>query len=101
MSGASDLRRSAVGVSAAAGRGCSRWSRRGLDTAEKNIAEALDCDDSSPARRGLVVRACATAARARKRRGWIASVDRRGAEVSVTANAPVRTLYVSVANLRR
>jgi hypothetical protein len=62
---------------------------RRLDLAEKNIYEALRSDDSrrSDAASFFVVR---NSHRARKR-GWI-TTSTSAAELSVTANAPARTL---------
>jgi hypothetical protein len=60
-----------------------------LDKAEKNIAEALTSDDSRrrDAASFFVLRNTARA----KRRGWITS-STSAAELSVTANAPARTI---------
>jgi hypothetical protein len=60
-----------------------------LDKAEKNIAEALTSDDSRrrDAASFFVLRNTARA----KRRGWITS-STSAAELSVTANAPARTV---------
>jgi hypothetical protein len=62
---------------------------RRLDLAEKNIYEALHCDD--PRRRDAASMFTIRNSHRARRRGWI-TTSTSAAELSVTANAPARTL---------
>jgi hypothetical protein len=62
---------------------------RRLDKAEKTIAEALDSED--PRMRFAASMFCIRNSHRARKRGWI-TTSTSAAELSVTANAPVRTL---------